>query len=37
MALARRRWLWRRADRLLREAAARALAARPDSEEAEDE
>jgi hypothetical protein len=37
MALARRRWLWRRADRQLREAAARALAARPDSEEAEDE
>jgi HEAT repeat protein len=36
MGLARRRWLWRRAERQLRDAAASALATRPDSEEAED-
>ncbi len=37
MGLARRRWLWRRAERQLREAAASALATRPDAEEPGDE
>jgi hypothetical protein len=37
MGLARRRWLWKRAERELRAAAAHALATRPDAEETGDE